>query len=437
MATRQRSFTESLLLRGLGLALLSVPPASHAGGLLLYEVGTADVGLASAGYSARAQDASTVFTNPAGMTRLKGTQLTLGAQMLYGDFEFSPNGETSSALGREDGGNPVAWMPGGGMFITHALTPDLAVGFAATGNFGLSLEYDKDWVGRYRTQESTLMAASLLPSIAYRAGERLSLGASLNATYGILKERLAINAAGDSLPDGKMKLEDGVWGFGIKLGLLYEFTPSTRLGMTYNSEIELDFDPRTKVSGAGPVMNGILQNRGIYNSKVGMEVYIPQGVDVSVFHQVNDRWAVLGSLGWQDWSRFGRVNVSIDGNATPRAGTTDLDFKDTWHLALGAQYKISDPWLLNFGVAYDSKFQESSQIGPSLPANDAWRFGIGLQNQAAKDFEWGVAAEYLYGGTVDVDQQGNLPVVAGGRGDLAGSYRPRMYFISANFNWKF
>ena len=65
-----QSFTESLLLRGFGLALLSIPPASHAGGLLLYEVGTADVGLASAGYSARAQDASTVFTNPAGMTRL-------------------------------------------------------------------------------------------------------------------------------------------------------------------------------------------------------------------------------------------------------------------------------------------------------------------------------------------------------------------------------
>src|SRR5436309_8084215 len=53
-----------------------------AGGMMAYELGTADVGLASAGYGARAQDASTVFTNPAGMTRLDGNQF-LGAGQLF------------------------------------------------------------------------------------------------------------------------------------------------------------------------------------------------------------------------------------------------------------------------------------------------------------------------------------------------------------------
>ena len=80
-----------------------------AGGISLYEVGTADVGLAAAGYSARAQDASTVFTNPAGMTRLAGDQLTLGAQLLYGDLGFSIGQGTTPALGTNAGGNPVGW----------------------------------------------------------------------------------------------------------------------------------------------------------------------------------------------------------------------------------------------------------------------------------------------------------------------------------------
>lgn len=115
-----------------------------AGGLLLYEVGTADVGLASAGYTARAQDASTVFTNPAGMTRLEGQQLTLGAQVLYGDIGFTVGQGTSPALGGNDGGMPIGWFPGGGLFYSYSMSPDLKLGFAATGNFGLALRYDAD-----------------------------------------------------------------------------------------------------------------------------------------------------------------------------------------------------------------------------------------------------------------------------------------------------
>jgi long-subunit fatty acid transport protein len=100
-----------------------------AGGLLLYEVGTADVGLASAGWAARAQDASTVLTNPAGMTRLEGSQVLLGAQALYGDYGFSIGSGTSSGLGAGDGGNPIGWFPGGSAFLSYSISPDLKLGF--------------------------------------------------------------------------------------------------------------------------------------------------------------------------------------------------------------------------------------------------------------------------------------------------------------------
>jgi long-chain fatty acid transport protein len=29
----------------------------------------------------------------------------------------------------------------------------------------------------------------------------------------------------------------------------------------------------------------------------------------SVFHQLNPRWAVLGSVGWQEWSKFGQLQL--------------------------------------------------------------------------------------------------------------------------------
>jgi long-subunit fatty acid transport protein len=99
---------------------------------------------------------------------------------------------------------------------------------------------------------------------------------------------------------------------------------------------------------------------------------------------------------------------------------------------------VSDAWLLNFGVAYDSKFQSGSTVSPMLPVNDALRFGAGVQNQVSKTFSWGVAAEYAYGGTLDVDQQSASPVPTGGQGDLVGSFPDTgMFFLAFNFNWTF
>ena len=140
-----------------GISAVLLSGTATAGGISLYEVGTADVGLAAAGYTARAQDAATVFTNPAGMTRLDGDQLVLSGQMLYGDVGFDPGSATTPALGTGDGGNPIEWLPGGGLFYSHSVSDDVKVGIAVTGNFGSVIEYDADWVGRYRAQESTLL----------------------------------------------------------------------------------------------------------------------------------------------------------------------------------------------------------------------------------------------------------------------------------------
>ena len=158
----------------------------------------------------------------------------------------------------------------------------------------------------------------------------------------------------------------------------------------------------------------------------------------SLFAQVDDRWALLGSVGWQQWSKFGLVQVGVDDATNPKSLTTDIPFRDTWHVAGGAQYQMSESWLLNFGIAYDSGFQPKSTVSPLLPANSAWRFGIGGQQQLSKGSYWGIAAEYLYGGTLNVDMRSVKPVLVGGRGDLVGSYNSTgVIFVSAYYNWKF
>ena len=411
-----------------------------AGGLIAYEIGTADVGLASAGYNARAQDPSTVFTNPAGMTRLEGRQLLVSGQVLWGNTKFSIGSGTSPALGSGDGGHAVGsngWFPGGGGFFSYSVSPDLKLGFALTGNTGAPLEYDDNWVGRYYVQKTTLLGVSFLPSIAYKATDKLSLGASLNVMYGMYEQKVAINNVNPAFGDGQIKLDDNAWGWGVNLGLLYEIDARTRLGLTWNSQVDLDFDAPAEFSNLAPGISTAFSNRGLLGSSIKVGIKIPQQLMGSIFTQVNDRWAVLGSVGWQQWSKFGQVQLGVDNSVNPTSVTTNLGFKDTWHFAAGAQYRLSDPWLLNFGIAYDSGFQ-SGNVSPLMPVNSAWRFGIGAEHRASKTSYWGVAAEYLYGGTLDTNLQSTLPVAAGGRGNVVGSFNSTAtFFLAAYYNWQF
>jgi long-chain fatty acid transport protein len=438
-----------LIATALWLCVLGAGQAM-AGGLIAYEVGTADVGLASAGYNARAQDASTVLTNPAGMTRLEGSQFLAAGQLDYGRTKFSIGSGTSSALGTDAGGNAFGsdgWFLGGGGFFSYSVSPQLKIGFAMTGNFGAPLEYDDNWVGRYYVQKTTMLGMSLLPSIAYKATDKLSLGASVNAMYGIYKNQVAINIPdaqrpGNFVPirraetDAQLKLDDNTWGWGVNLGLLYEFTPGTRLGLTWNSQVDLDFSAPAEFSNLGQ-LGTTLQNAGLLNGTVNVGIKVPQQAMGSIFHQMNPQWAVLGSVGWQQWSKFGQVQLGIDNTANPTSLTSNLNFDDTWHFAAGAQYRLSDPWLLNFGIAYDTGFQ-SGNVSPLLPANSAWRFGVGGQHQVSKTFFWGIAAEYMYGGTLDTNLQSATPVAAGGRGNVVGSYNDiGTLFLAAYANWKF
>lgn len=412
-----------------------VSATAQAGGISLYEVGTADVGLAAAGYAARAQDAATILTNPAGMTRLAGNQLTLGAQALHADLGFSIGDATSPALGGGAGGNPIGWFPGGGAFYSHSVSPDLKLGIALTGNFGSAVKYDSGWAGRYYVQEGTLLGVSILPSVAWRVNDRLSLGAALNVMRGTFETKVAVNNIVG--PDGQLSLEDNAWGVGANLGLLYETSPGSRFGITYTSPVNLDFRAPASFSGLGPGLQALLTSRGLIDANVDLGMTVPQGVMASVYHELDSRWAILGNVGWQQWSKFGRVDVGVDSN-DPVGLTSNLEFKDTWHVAAGAQYRHSDAWTLTAGVAYDSAFQDNAHVAVALPANAAWRFGVGGQKQESPAFRWGWSLEYVHGGDMNVDLRGNVPVAIGGRGDVVGSFdNASILFLAASLSWKF
>ena len=391
------------------LMCLGLTVQAHAGGLYMYEIGTEDLGLANAGSAARAQDASVIANNPAGMTRLQGNQLTVAAQLLYGDLDYTLNDSSLNGPG-----NVVGWLPGGSAFYSHSLNDNFKVGVGLYGNFGLSLDFGDTWAGRHLEKEATLMGLTFQPSLAYRLNDKWSVGAGLGINYGIfsLTRDLTALRGGYEIEEDDTDIAPNA-----KLGILWEPSAQTRFGLAYTSKVDYDFD--VDATGTLPRLNRS------WMLPIDAMVDAPQQVMFSAVQVLNNKWSLLGEIGWQDWSSLSEAEVTID-NLTVQS---KLDLQDTWHVAAGVQYQLNAETRLNFGVAYDSSmYDDQGDTSFTLPAGAAWRLGTGVQHQLNDRSSLGLAFEWLLSESADVAS----PSV------LAGSYdNPQMYFFALNYSYRF
>lgn len=411
----------------LAVALVS-PVRALAGGAIFYEIGTQDVGLAAAGYAARAQDPSTLFKNPAGMSLLDGTQLEVAGQLLYGNLRFTPNAGTT--VQGENSGNAAGLIPGGSFFYTHSLSKDVTLGFGIFSYFGASLNYNTNWVGRYYVQDDLLAGISFMPAVSYRVKDWLSIGAGLNLMLGLLNQTAAIN---NVLPlgigDGQVKVKDQTVGAGVDLGLLIEPKKGTRFGVTYLSAVRLAFSDTPSFSNLGTI-GGNLQARGLLGGSVDLGLNVPQSVMVSAYHELNGQWAIMGNFGWQDWSQFGKVNVSVT-TPIPDSLTVNENYQDTYHVAIGGQFRATPAWTLQSGFAYDTAAVTHATRTVTFPVGDTYRFGVGTQYQANPNLLIGFSYEFAWVGDLSVNQfRGPLA------GTVSGSYNStNLNFFALNFTW--
>jgi len=418
------------------LALFSVfllAPAAKGGGFWIYEGGTPDLGTAGAGRAALAGDASTAGANPAGMTRLERSQMLAAVQGLYINSRFDAE---LSGFGGGDGGNAGGFVPGGGLHYVHRVTDDLRLGLSAGSYFGLGVDYDDNWAGRYYSTKSELLTFAVNPVAGYRVNSWLSVGAGFSVLYANLDQKAAINNSAvpgqAGQPDGKLEIEDDDVAYSFNLGLMLIPRDGTRFGFTYRSEVDLEFKDVASLSNIGSVLQGQLNASGLVGSKVDIDMTIPQALMLSGYHQLTDRWAVMGNIGWQDWSEFGKQDFTLR-STTSTKFTKDLDYDDTWHFALGTQYRFFDSWLWSVGAAYDTSPADEDTRTPDLPLDRWIRIGTGIQYDWNEDMTVGAAYEYLDAGDAEIDQEGG-PL----NGPLKGEYDTNaMHFFAVNLIWKY
>ena len=380
--------------------------ATHANGLYFYEIATEDAALAGAGQAARAQDASTIVTNPAGMTRLPDAMFTGGLQAMDGDISYSLDNDT----GRKSPGDIMRLFPNASAFYTQKLNDNLFAGIGMYGNYGLGTDYG-NWAGERLIKKSTMVALTMSPSLAWKLNERVSVGGSVNLNYGFLS--LTRSVEGDDKTE-----EDHDWAMSYRLGLLMELTDQTRAGITWNSKTEYDFNIDAKARF--PDLPNVE-----YDLPISAQVRAPQQIMVSLVHDISKQWSVMGDLGWQDWSQFGAPQIVVAGQKV----NNESRLKDTWHTALGVQYRPTELWRVNAGVAYDSTIYDSqSDVALTLPTGDEWRFATGAQYQVTPQSNIGVAVSYLHMQSSRVQS----PALFKGRYD-----DPYLWFASVNYSYQF
>jgi long-chain fatty acid transport protein len=421
-----QSFYRSLFLTV--LCILVAATSAQAAGLWLYEEATPDMGVAAAGRQAAALDASTSSGNPAGMTRLDRSQMEGGFLGIYPVAEFEVDQATYSGGG---GGNAGYFVPSGTFYYVHSLNQDLKLGVGLGSYFGLGLDYNNDWSGRYYAQKGELLTLFLNPTVAYRVTPWLSIGGGVNFIYGKMEARTAINTIAEP-GDGRVKYNADDMGYGFNAGVLFEVSPRTRFGVTYVSEVKLNFKDQPNFDNIqGTVIGAALKANGIIDSTLQIDLHLPQQVAVGAYHQLTDKLTLVASANWQDWSRFGDPEISVSG---VNSINPDLDWKDTWHVGLGAYYRVAEPWLLMFGWAYDSSPISTSERSPAAPLDRQFRYATGVQYEWNKDVSLGLAYTLIDAGNAKIDKTG-APLL---KGDLQGKYDPNLINVfNLNFVYRF
>jgi long-chain fatty acid transport protein len=398
---------------------------TQAAGLFLTEMGTPDLGTAAAGRAALAEDAATAFGNPAGMARLDGSQLLVGVQPAYGITEFRRGSGTTTTGG--DGGNAGGFIPGMGAYVVYSATPDLKFGLSLGSNFGGALEYESSWAGRYYGTKSNLITLGAFPVASYRVNDWLSIGAGAQVLYGRLNYKTAVaNVTGGG--DGQIQLKSNDVGAGGLAGILVEPLKGTRIGVTYTSQVDMDFKQKPDLSGGGAVFDAI--DPRISAAKVDLGLNIPQQVLLSAYQDITDELAIVGSVNWQDWSQFGQASLSVAAQ-TDRSATTDINYNDTWGFGLGARYKVAPGWLWMVGFAFDTSPTSKSQRTPGLPLDRQYRIGTGIRYALSEVLTLGGGYEYLNLGNADLNRS---------RGPLAGTLQGdystnEVHFFNVTLSW--
>lgn len=369
----------------LSLAVSLVSSQLFAAGFAINEQSVSAMGTGFAGRSSSADDASTVFGNPAGMSRLKSEQVSVGAAAIIAKTDIKHGQGTP---GSNDGDMvPVVGVPMG--YYVKPVDDHWAFGVGVYVPFGLVTDYESGFAGRYWADKSHVQVITFQPTVSYAFNDRVSIGfgPTINRIDGELTSATPPPLPG--LNDGKVKIKGDDTAVGFNVGIMVQATDTTRLGLTYHSKVDFKLDGDTKIQGPG---------FGRFSGQkydASLDLTTPESVDFSITQQLDENWTVYAGSTWTRWSRLKDITVNNDGGPIGTI-TEEQNWHNTWAHAIGASYKVNKEWTLRTGFSVDQAPTNNINRSPRIPTGDRQIFSLGAGWSPTDNMTIDVAYSYLH-----------------------------------------
>lgn len=408
----------------LGLATcLSAP--SNAAGFFIQEQSVSGLGASFAGQTAMPRDASIIYFNPAGMTYLEGSNGNIGVHVIAPYADIDDTGSTAPGarpLGG-DSDNPYDPTPVPNLHYSHQLNDKLWAGVAVTAPFGLGNEYDDGWFGRFDSLKSELKTINVQPSVAYKVNDRLSIGGGIDVQYADAELTSTVFVGAGN--EGVSTLEGDDISYGYNLGMMYDVTDQTRIGLAYRSQVNHKLDGDVSLAGTGVADT---------TSGGAANLNLPEMVNFGITHQLDDKTTLLGGVTWFGWSNFERITAIRDDGTT--ASDVAQNYKNTFAYSLGAEYDYSDEWTFRGGVQYDETPTQDGFRSTRTPDGDRIWLSGGATYNVTDRLSWDFALTYINVSEEDIDLTRAQPG-AGGTSVIDAKSSADIAIGAIGLNYKF
>jgi len=462
-----------LVAMALGVSLDATASGYRFGSQSVSSQGTADAN------GAEAADASTIFANPAGLSRLEGRQIVGGVTAVVPHSTYQDAGSTrfthtpTGGKASQDDYVPSV-VAGPSLYYSQKIDNQWTAGVGVFVPYGTKLDYDNDWAGRYSLTNIKLESVNINPSVAFKLSEQHSFGFGIDIEY--MKARLgqgvdvpgsiaAAQAAGSGAAlvrqimalggnpavlatagDAHAGVEGKDWGYGFNLGYLYSPTPDTRFGIAYRSSIKHELKGNATWDFANvtndAVVNGVLQAASHHaNSAARVDIATPETLSINAFHQFDPKWAGMADVTWTRNSRMDNINIQFVG-----AGVGDLVIRQQWkntvRVSLGANYQLNDAVTLRGGIAHDdAPVQGDTLRHAALPDADRLQLSFGANWKLTPASSLDLAYSYLRFSDVNGNYTNNCNPTATactGNGETThGMWKTRLQLLGLAYNYKF
>lgn len=410
----------------IALALLTAPGGpARAAGFMVRENDAASVSMVFAGTGSRADDASTVFSNPAGMSLLQGTQLEVGASGVLPNMHFHGSsaiqGNSLPADNSREIGQP-ALIPH--FYGTAEINDRMKVGLAVTVPFGNTVDYGGQWSGRYLNLKTSALALDVNPNISFKLTDWLSLGGGVSLQYLKLDLSSGIGQSlilGPAVPDSQFVLNGHSWDWGYNLGLLAQPFEGTRFGLTYRSQISHDLTGNLKFAPQTVI--------GFVSAPARAPIDLPATVTASLTQEIGEQFTLSSDVQFTGWHVFKQVSV----DAPPNPNFTFVEkYRDSWMISVGGQYHIDEIWTLRAGFAWDESPVTDAYRDTGVPDKDRTMLGVGAGIRLSDVSALDIGYAYYFGDPASMNKSINaVDPITGVR--LQGEYNNALNYLSVSY----